>query len=78
MKAIEMIGTIDKEGHLIVKEKVNVFTQGPVKVILLAPEEEEISEANWLKSAMQNEAFEFLKEPQEDIYSLSDGTLFHD
>ncbi len=43
-----------------------------VRVIILLPEED-IGEEEWLQAAGANPAFDFLKEPQEDIYTLSDG-----
>jgi hypothetical protein len=46
----------------------------------LIPEEEyeEINESEWLYAAATNPAFEFLKEPEEDIYTLADGRPFDD
>ncbi len=78
MKAIEISGTIDSQGKLILHEKVEAILRGPVKVILLAPEEDEIDERSWLQSASCNKAFEFLNDPAEDIYSLSDGKDFNE
>jgi hypothetical protein len=46
-------------------------------VIILLGEEEELGEASWLKAASSNEAFDFLKSPSEDIYTLGDGKPFH-
>jgi len=40
--------------------------------------DEEISESEWLYAAAANTAFEFLKEPEEDIYTLEDGRPFDD
>ena len=40
--------------------------------------EEEIDEQEWLKAAANSSAFDFLKDPQEDIYTLADGKPFHD
>jgi hypothetical protein len=39
---------------------------------------EEISEQDWLHSASVNPAFDFLNDPDEDIYTLADGKPFHD
>ena len=38
---------------------------------------EDIGESEWLRFAASNPAFDFLKEPQEDIYSPNDGKPFH-
>jgi hypothetical protein len=40
--------------------------------------EEEIDEQEWLKAAASSSAFDFLKDPKEDIYTLADGKPFHD
>ncbi len=38
----------------------------------------ELAEYEWLKAAARSPAFDFLKAPEEDIYSLADGKSFHD
>ncbi len=38
----------------------------------------EIEEYEWLKTVVRNPVFDFLKDPEEDIYTLADGRLFHD
>jgi hypothetical protein len=47
---------------------------------VLIPEEvsEEITESEWLYAASTNRAFEFLQEPEEDIYTMADGRPFDD
>ena len=77
-KAIEMYGTIDKEHKLILDENIPVEGPRRVRVIILLPEESEIDEESWLKAASSNEAFAFLKNPEEDIYNLTDGKLFNE
>ena len=51
-----------------------------MRIIVLFPEEayQEPSEAEWLYAAATNPAFDFLKEPTEDIYTLADGRPFDD
>ena len=49
-----------------------------VRVSHLLPEESDIDEAEWLRAAAANHAFDFLKDPEEDIYPLSDGRPFYD
>jgi hypothetical protein len=39
--------------------------------------EEEIDEKEWLRLANTNPAFDFLKEPEEDIYTSENGRPFH-
>jgi len=49
-----------------------------VRVIVLVPDEGDISEAAWTKTAATSPAFAFLKDAAEDIYSSADGNPFHD
>ena len=76
-QAIETIGMIDAQHHLVLDETP---ITGPtrVRVIILLPEESEIDETEWLQAAAANPAFDFLKDPEEDIYTLSDGRPFYD
>lgn len=77
LRAIELIGTIDEKGQLHLDEPISAVGQGRVRVILL-PEEAEIGENEWLKAAASNPAFDFLEDPDEDIYTLDDGQPFND
>ena len=77
-KAIEMNGIIDKEHHLVLDKSLPVEGPKRVRVIIFLPEDEEIDEAQWLRAASSNQAFGFLKDPQEDIYTLSDGKPFNE
>lgn len=77
LQAVELIGTIDEKGQLHLDEPISAVSQGRVRVILL-PEEAEIGENEWLKAAASNPAFDFLKDPAEDIYTLDDGQPFND
>ena len=38
----------------------------------------EMDEREWLKAASNNPVFDFLKDPEEDIYTLADGKPFND
>lgn len=77
LQAVELIGTIDEKGQLHLDEPISAVGQGRVRVILL-PEEADIGEHEWLKAAAGNPAFDFLKDPAEDIYTLDDGQPFND
>ena len=77
LQAVELIGTIDEKGQLHLDEPISAVGQGRVRVILF-PEEADISEHEWLKAAAGNPAFDFLKDPAEDIYTLDDGQPFND
>ena len=73
MKAIEVAGTVDEQGQLHLDEAVSALGPGRVRVILLLPDNSEIEEWEWLRAATRNPAFDFLKDPQEDVYTLDDG-----
>lgn len=78
MKAIETTGTIDEQRRLLLDEPLPIVGPSRVRVLILVPEETEIDEQAWLRGAATNPAFEFLKDPEEDIYTLQDGKPFHD
>ncbi|MFQ5611161.1 MAG: hypothetical protein ACE5H9_03415 [Anaerolineae bacterium] len=77
MKAVEVTGTIDEKGNLRLDEPLASVGQGRVRVILLFSEGSDITEGEWLRAAASNPAFEFLQDPQEDIYTLADGKPFY-
>ena len=77
LQAVELIGTIDEKGQLHLDAPISAVGQGRVRVILI-PEEAEIGENEWLKAAASNPAFDFLEDPDEDIYTLDDGQPFND
>ena len=81
MTAIEMTGTVD-ENHQLQLDGVLPFA-GPkrVRVIVLSPLIEytdDWNEMEWLKASLSNPAFDFLHDPEEDIYTLNDGQPFRD
>lgn len=78
MKAIEVAGTINDKRELHLDRALPIAGPRHVRVIILIPEEDSNSEQEWLQLAAQNPAFDFLKEPEEDIYTAADGKPFHD
>ncbi|MDO8692286.1 MAG: hypothetical protein Q7R39_20125 [Dehalococcoidia bacterium] len=78
LRAIEITGTVDEDHHLHVEAPLPIPGPVQVRVIVLFPAEEDMGESEWLRAAARNPAFDFLKEPEEDIYSLADGIPFHD
>ena len=81
MRAIEMTGTVD-ENHQLRLDGVLPFA-GPqrVRVIVLSPLTEiadDWNEMEWLKTSLNNSAFEYLRSPEEDIYSIHDGKPFYE
>lgn len=77
MKAIETTGTVDDQRQLHLDKPLPIVGPSRVRVIILFPEDD-IDEREWLLAAASNPAFDFLKDPAEDIYTLTDGKPFHD
>ena len=77
-KAIETAGTIDIQRQLVLDKPLPVVGPIRVRIIILLPEDVNIDEIEWLRAAAANPAFDFLKEPEEDIYTLADGRQFYD
>jgi hypothetical protein len=80
VRAIETTGIIDEKSHLQLDAPLPVIGPSRVRIIVLFPEEEpeEIEELTWLHAAATNPVFDFLKDPEEDIYTLTDGRPFDD
>jgi hypothetical protein len=77
-QAIETIGTIDAQYHLVLDETLPITGPTRVRVSHLLPEDSDISETEWLQAAAANLSLDFLKDPEEDVYTLSDGEPFYD
>lgn len=76
-KAFEVDGLIDDKKRLLINEPLPI--KGPKKVkVLVLIEEDDLDEENFYKSLSENPSFNFLKEPEEDIYSIEDGKDFKD
>ena len=78
MNAIEATGIVDAEHQLRLDEPLPIPGQSRVRVIVLVPEAEDMSEAAWNKAALASPAFDFLKDAAEDVYTTADGKPFHD
>ena len=76
MHAIETTGRIDERGNLCLDQDLPAESQGPVRVIILFPESDEPTEEEWLKFLASSPAYDDLKDPAEDIYTLEDGKPF--
>ena len=73
LTAIETTGTIEQSGRITIDETFSVNAPTSVRVIVLFSETEDLSEGGWLQAASTNEAFDFLNDAEEVIYSLADG-----
>jgi len=76
MAAIEVTGAIDKHCQLELDQLLPV--PGPMRVrVIILYSLDEWTETEWLQAAARNPAFDSLNDPQEDIYSLTDGKPFN-
>jgi hypothetical protein len=71
MKAIELIGEVDEKHRLQAQLPENT-PPGPVRLIVLIPEEDEAG-AQWMQG-IAREWRAALSDPREDIYTPEDGT----
>jgi hypothetical protein len=78
MNAIETTGVVDAQHQLRLDEPLSIAGPSRVRVIILVPDESDIPEVAWTKTAAASPAFDFLKESAEDIYTATDGKPFHD
>lgn len=78
LKAIEVEGAIDAQRQLHLDEPLPVSGPSRVRVIILLPAQAEVDEDEWLHAAANSSSYDFLKEPQQDIYTPADGKPFHD
>lgn len=78
MKAIETTGMVDEHRRLVLDQPLPLVGPSRVRVIILVSQSVDIDETEWLRAAAANPAFDFLKEPDEDVYTLADGRPFDD
>ena len=71
MRAIELIGDVDDQ-HRLRAEVPPDLHAGPVRLILLVPDEDDAGGLAWSLGVAREWAAE-LSDPREDIYSLEDG-----
>lgn len=77
LRAIETTGTVDERRELHLGEPLPITATGKVRVIVLISEED-AEDSDWLRVAAANPAFDFLKGPEEDVYTPDDGRPFGD
>lgn len=79
MKAIEITTKTDKTGHLKINYPINK-RESDVRIIILVDEKnDDVDEEKlWMNSISSNPVFDFLKDSNENIYSLADGEPFND
>ena len=72
MRTFETSATVENQSSLHLDTPLEKSVTGKVHVIIVS-DEDDISAVEWVHSAAHNPAFDFLKDPKEDIYSLRDG-----
>ena len=78
LTAIERTGTINADHQIVLDEELPSNAPSRVRVIVLFDEENDLNEKDWLNSAANNDAFDFLNDESEDIYTLADGKPLRD
>ncbi len=76
MKAIEIKTRTNKEGRLSLDFQLNQPDK-KVRLLILLENDEETQEEAWLKAVSSNPAFDFLKEADEDLYTVNDGEAWY-
>lgn len=72
LTAIETMATVAANRHLLLDEDLPGNVSSKVRVIVLLGDND-LDDADWLRSAAANEVFDFLSEKEEDIYTTADG-----
>ncbi|MGH9946559.1 MAG: hypothetical protein ACRD6X_05105 [Pyrinomonadaceae bacterium] len=71
LTSIETTATVGPNRQLVLDDEIPAPVSRKVRVIVLF--DEDVSDSEWLAAAAKNEAFEFLADEGEDIYTLADG-----
>ena len=78
LTAIETTGTINADHQIVLDEELPSNAPSRVRVIVLFDEENDLNEKDWLHSAANSDAFDFLNDESEDIYTSADGKPLRD
>ena len=78
LTAVELTGTVDEHQQLQLDDVLPIPGPKRVRVIVLYSPIDEWDEKEWLHATTRSPALDFLKDPEEDIYTLSDGKPYHD
>ena len=72
LSAIETTATVGANRQLLLDADLPENVSAKVRVIVLFSEDD-FDENEWVTAASKNDAFDFLNDEAEDIYSLQDG-----
>ena len=64
--------------QIVLDEPYDLPVDAHLMVTLLPASTDSDSEQNWLRAASSSDAFAFLSDPAEDVYTLADGEPFRD
>ena len=64
--------------QIVLDEPYDLPVNAHLMVTLLPASTDSDSEQNWLRAASSSDAFAFLSDPAEDVYTLADGEPFRD
>jgi hypothetical protein len=64
--------------RIVLDEPYDLPANAPLMVTLLPASPDTDSEEVWLRAAASSDAFAFLADPAEDIYTVADGEPFRD
>jgi len=78
LTAIETAGTVNECHELVLDDALPIPGPMRVRVIVLYAPVKEWNEGEWLSAATLNPAFDSLRDPEEDIYTLTDGRPYRD
>ena len=78
LTAIELRGTVNERHQLQLDEIIPISGPKRVRVIVLYSSDDGCEEDEWIQAATQNPAFDYLHDPEEDIYSIHDGKPIDD
>ena len=78
LTAIELTGMVDEHHELQLDDVLPILGPQRVRVIVLFSTVDEWGEDEWLQTATRCPAFDFLRDPEEDIYTMTDGKPYQD
>ncbi len=76
LTAIETTGTNNANHEIVLEKDLPDNAPSRVRVIVLYDEDADINEVEWQRAASKNEAFDFLNDEAEDVYTPKDAKRF--
>ena len=74
---IELTGVVD-EAHRVLLDDAVVPLDSQTRVrLIVVPDDDDVSEFQWMRWLAHNPAYDFLKDEAEDIYTIADGRPIH-